>query len=95
MPAHHLQIRLSQELELKQHSLKLLEERMQGSEAAQLSAAVTATQAELDEAQAAVAAAQERKKEMATAAKVGGWGHGGWLAGFLPGSSSSGSLGWM
>lgn len=63
--------RLSQELELKQHSLKLLEERMAGSEAAQLAEAVAATQQELEEATAAVAAAQEKKKEMVAAAKVG------------------------
>ena len=62
--------RLSQDLELKQHSLKLLEERMAGSEAAQLSEAVAASEAELAEAQAAVAAAQAKKAEMVAAAKV-------------------------
>ncbi|PSC74142.1 structural maintenance of chromosomes 2-1-like [Micractinium conductrix] len=61
--------KLSQDLELKQHSLKLLEERMAGSEAAQLSEAVAASEAELAEAQAAVAAAQAKKAEMVAAAK--------------------------
>ncbi|PRW61562.1 structural maintenance of chromosomes 2-1 isoform A [Chlorella sorokiniana] len=62
--------KLSQELELKQHSLKLLEERMQGSEAHQLSEAVAASERELGEAQAAVAAAQQKKAEMVAAAKA-------------------------
>lgn len=69
--------RLSQELELKQHSLKLLEERMQGSEVHQLSEAVAGSERELQEAQQALAAAHEKKKEMVVAAKVGprraGW----------------------
>lgn len=75
--------RLSQELELKRHALRLLEERLQGSEAAQLSGAVAGTEAELAEAQGAVAAAQQRKKEMAAAAKasLSGWGREGCLVG--------------
>jgi hypothetical protein len=46
---------------------------MQGSEAHQLSEAAATTERELAEAQAAVGAAQEKKKEMVAAAKVGCW----------------------
>ena len=62
--------RLSNALELAQHQLALLEERMKGSEAAQLADAVAATEREVAEAQQAVQGAQARKKEMAAAAKV-------------------------
>lgn len=51
---------------------------MAGSEAAQLLEAVASSERELGEAQAAVGAAQEKKKAMVAAAKVGagGWGPG-------------------
>lgn len=62
--------RLSQELELKQHSLALLEERARGSEAHQLAEAVAATEAELGEAKQASQDAKERKQELVQAAKV-------------------------
>lgn len=62
--------RLSHELELKQHSLKLLEERMQGSEVHQLSEAVAGSELELQEAQEALAAAQKKQQDMLAAAKV-------------------------
>lgn len=61
--------KLAQELELKEHSLSLLEERLAGSEAAQAAAAVSASQAELDEAVEAVSNAQDRKQAMAATAK--------------------------
>jgi structural maintenance of chromosome 2 len=61
--------RLSQELELKQHSLALLEERVQGSEAHQLSQATTACEEQVGEAQEAVAAAKAKKAAMVGAAK--------------------------
>ena len=64
------QCRLQQELEVKQHSLRLLQERIAGSESAQLADALAATQAELDEAKAAAAAAQQKKQEMHKAAQV-------------------------
>lgn len=48
-----------------------MEERVAGSEAAQLLEAVAATEQELAEAQGAVGAAQEKKKAMVAAAKVG------------------------
>ena len=66
--------RLSQELELKQHSLSLLEERARGSEAHQLAEAAAATEKELGEAQQAVQVARERKQELVAAAKVGNMG---------------------
>lgn len=62
--------RLSQQLELRQHSLRLMEERVAGSEAAQLLEAVASCERQLAEAQAAVGAAQEKKKAMVAAAKV-------------------------
>ena len=64
-------LRLSQELELKQHSLGLLKERMAGSESSQLAEAVAATKADLEAALAAVGDAQEKKKAMLSTAKVG------------------------
>lgn len=65
-PSHRLQ----QELELQQHSLSLLSERMAGSEGHQLAQGLADTQAALQEAQAAAAAAAEKKKEMVALAKV-------------------------
>lgn len=75
-PPHCPCARLSQELELKQHSLALLEERARGSEAHQLAEAVAATQGELEGAQQAGAEARERKQQLVAAAKVGGWCEG-------------------
>ena len=62
--------RLSQELELKRHSLELLEQRMAGSEASQLAAGLAASEAELADALAAAAAALLNKQELGTKAKV-------------------------
>ncbi|KAK9829006.1 hypothetical protein WJX72_003368 [[Myrmecia] bisecta] len=61
--------RLSQELELKQHALGLLQERIRGSESAQLAEAVSTTEAEMAGASTAAEAARERKKAMVAAAK--------------------------
>ena len=72
---------MGQELELKQHSLSLLEERARGSEAHQLAEAAAATQAELKQAQQAAQAARERKQELVAAAKVR-WGSEGGGLGF-------------
>lgn len=63
--------RLQQELELQQHSLQLLSERMAGSEGHQLAQALAETEAALQEAQAEAAAAADKKKEMVALAKVG------------------------
>jgi hypothetical protein len=62
--------RLQQELELQQHSLQLLSERMAGSEGHQLAQALAETEAALQEAQAQTAAAADKKKEMVALAKV-------------------------
>ena len=62
--------RLQQELEVKQHSLSLLQERIAGSESAQLADSVAGTQRELEEAKAAAAAAQQKKQDMHKAAQV-------------------------
>jgi hypothetical protein len=62
--------RLQQELELQQHSLQLLSERMAGSEGHQLAQALADTEAALKEAQEQAAAAADKKKEMVTLAKV-------------------------
>jgi hypothetical protein len=64
--------RLQQELELQQHSLQLLSERMAGSEGHQLAQALAETEAALQDAQAQAAAAADKKKEMVALAKVGG-----------------------
>ncbi|BDA47769.1 Structural maintenance of chromosomes protein 2 [Coccomyxa sp. Obi] len=61
--------KLTQELELKRHALGLLEERIAGSESAQLAAAVAAAEADLTAAKDAAAAAKARKAEMAASAK--------------------------
>jgi hypothetical protein len=63
--------RLQQELELQQHSLQLLQGRMQGSEGHQLAEALAATEAALAAAQQEAGAAAEKKKEMVALAKVG------------------------
>lgn len=62
--------RLSQELELKQHALKLLQERVQGSESAQLAERVTATEKLLQEANEAAATAKGNKEAMIATAKA-------------------------
>lgn len=62
--------RLQKDLELAQHQLALAQERMAGSEGAQLAAAADATEAQLAEATAAGAAAAARKKELVELAKV-------------------------
>lgn len=62
--------RLQQELELQQHSLQLLGERMAGSEGHQLAQALADTEGELKAAQEQAAAAADKKKEMVALAKV-------------------------
>ena len=61
---------LKQEVEVKQHSLKLLQQRISGSQSAQMAEAVAATQAELEQAQAAAQAAKQKKADMIKTAKV-------------------------
>ena len=61
---------MAQELELQQHALSLMRERVAGSQSAQLAAAVAALEAKLAAAQEAAVAARERKAEMAAIAKV-------------------------
>ncbi len=63
--------RLQKDLELAQHQLALAQERMAGSEGAQLAAAADATEAQLAEAKEAGAAAAAKKKELVELAKVG------------------------
>lgn len=63
--------RLSQELELKQHALALLKERMAGSESAQLADTVATLEAELAGEEEAAKKAKEAKESMVTSAKVG------------------------
>jgi diaminopimelate decarboxylase len=58
-------------LDLKQHALSLLRQRIAGSESAQLEEAVAALGSELEEARSAAAAAKQKKADMAAAAKVG------------------------
>ena len=55
---------------MKQHSLSLLQERIAGSESAQLAESVAATQGELEEAKAAAVAAQQKMQDMHKAAQV-------------------------
>jgi len=62
--------RLKQELEVKQHSLRLLQQRISSSESAQMADAMAATQEELEQAKQAAHTAQQRKADMVTAAKV-------------------------
>ena len=66
----HNPCRLSQELDLKQHALALLTERMAGSESAQLAAAVAELEAELAGQEEAASKARETKAGMVAAAKV-------------------------
>lgn len=61
--------KLQSELELKQHSLQLLQERIAGSEVAQLGEAVAAQEAQLGEANAAAESAREKKGAMVEEAK--------------------------
>ncbi|KAL0051178.1 hypothetical protein WJX82_003135 [Trebouxia sp. C0006] len=61
--------RLKQELEVKQHSLRLLQQRISSSESAQMADAMAATQEELEQAKQAAHTAQQRKADMVTAAK--------------------------
>lgn len=65
-----LDCRLQQELELQQHSLQLLQGRLEGSEGHQLAAALAATEEQLAAAQQEAGAAAEKKKEMVALAKV-------------------------
>ena len=65
-----LSARLKQELDVKQHRLGLLRQRIAGSESAQLAEAVKASEQELAEAKEAAAAAQQKRKDMVKAAKV-------------------------
>ena len=63
---------------MKQHSLKLLQQRISSSESAQMADAVAATQAALQQAQAAADSAKEKKADMVKTAKVTGdcvWKH--------------------
>ena len=62
--------RLKQEVEVKQHSLKLLQQRISGSESAQMAEAVATTQAELEQAKAAAQAAKQKQADMVKTAKV-------------------------
>ena len=64
--------RLMQEVEMKRVALELLRGRVEGSESAQLAAAVAETEAKLAEARAAAATAREKKVAMARAAQVRG-----------------------
>ena len=62
--------RLTQELELKQHELELVNQRRAASSSAQLDAAVQASKAGLEEAAAAVQAAKQRQADCLQEAKV-------------------------
>ena len=66
----HTLFRLSQELELKQHALALLKERMAGSESAQLAEAVGALEAELAAEEEAARAAEGAKERLVATAMV-------------------------
>ena len=63
--------RLTQQLDLKQHALGLLEDRVAGSESAQLAVAVDQLKQQLAEAQAALEGARAKKMELVAQAKVG------------------------
>ena len=67
----HIPCRLSQELDLKQHALALLKERMAGSESAQLAVAVAELEAELAGQEEAASKAKAAKAGMVATAKVG------------------------
>lgn len=62
--------RLSRELELQRHALSLLQQRVAGSESAQLQEGADRSAAELAAAKADAEAARQRKADMAAAAKV-------------------------
>ena len=62
--------RLTQELELKTHGLRLLQERVQGSESAQFAERVAALEQQLQEATQAQAEARSRKDAMVAEAKA-------------------------
>ena len=55
---------------MKQHSLKLLQQRISSSESAQLADAVAATQADLEQAKVAAEAAKQKKADMIKTAQV-------------------------
>ncbi len=61
--------KLSKQLDLKQHALELLQKRFEGSELHQLTTAVATSEAELQEAQDAAAAAKQKKQDMVAEAK--------------------------
>jgi hypothetical protein len=63
--------RLKQEAELASHALALLQDRLAGSEAAQLAVSVEQLSSELAAAQETVANASNRKAELVAQAKVG------------------------
>ena len=65
-----LACRLTQELELKQHELELVNQRRAASSSAQLDAAVQASKAGLEEAATAVQAAKQRQADCLQEAKV-------------------------
>ena len=58
-------------MELQQHSLNLLQERIAGSESHQLAEALAATEAAVAAATEEAQGAQQRKKELQAQAKVG------------------------
>ena len=62
--------RLTQDLELKTHALRLLQERVQGSESAQLADRVATIEQQLQEASQSLSVAKSKKEEMVAAAKV-------------------------
>jgi len=64
--------RLKQEVDLKTHALSLLEERVRGSESAQLAERVASLTSQLEEASQGAQAAREQKASMVEAAKVRG-----------------------
>ena len=55
---------------MKQHSLSLLQQRISSSESAQMADAMAATQQELEQAKQDAHAAQQKKADMVSAAKV-------------------------
>lgn len=62
--------RLKQELELKQHSLSLFQERIAGSESAQIESSISQAEAQLESAQKASLDARDLKAEMIATAKA-------------------------
>ena len=61
--------RLSQQVELQQHGLGLLEERLQGSEAQQIAQALSSSEGHLGEAEQALQAARDKQQQMMAAAR--------------------------